>query len=235
MSDSEHRRVLPFYWIAILVLAALLAGAVFLLLRPNPPSSDSADGQTQQGESEPSPTDGADSEPETPEETTTTDDEIPETGPLRAKLSDAVAGFAVDSWVESAGLLKFGAVEAYEGFYVQVESAPDTAGDETDGGTEVEIDDGLAEPTLIAAGRWKSAEDATEWLEDWVEQQAVLPAEFKAEGMVPGVGETEVGTYRYYESPDETEAGVVWTNNDLGLVLIGEPKVVELLFTQLPL
>lgn len=220
MSDSERRSVVPFYWLAILVLAGLLAGAIFLLVRPNPPASEQSDGQEQQGEQEP---DGEGTESQEPEASDEPEPEPSETGPLRAKLSNAVEGFEVESWAESAGLIKYGAVEAYEGFYVRLSADP--AQDPED----------VSEPTLIAAGRWESVEEAQEWLEDWVEEQPILPADFKAEGKVPGVGETDVGTYRYYESPDETEAGVVWTNNDLGLLLVGESDVVELLFTQLPL
>ena len=111
MSDSERRSVVPFYWLAILVLAGLLAGAIFLLVRPNPPASEKPDGQAQQGEQEP---DGEGTESQEPEVSDEPEPEPTETGPLRAKLSNPIQGFEVESWAESAGLIKYGAVEAYE-------------------------------------------------------------------------------------------------------------------------
>lgn len=230
MSNSEQRRTVPFLWGAILVLGALLAVAIFLLVRPDGSSSSDQNNEPavaespEQEESDPDPdaskTNDADSESDA--------EEIPETGPLRAKLSDAVAGFRVDSWVESAGLLNVGAIEAYEGFYVQVAGS---AGGQDESGDEVEA----PEPTLIAAGRWESPDAVAEWLADYAAEQAVIPSELLAEGNVPGVEDEVVGTYRYFESPDGTEAGVVWGNHDVGLLLVGEPEVVELLFTELPL
>lgn len=219
---------MPFYWLAILVLAALLAGAVFLLVRPpadsDEASSDTADGQVSEGppdQDEQASDDSGDELEETPES------ENPETGPLRAKLTDAVAGFEVKAWAESAGMISYGAVEAYEGFYVRVDASASTGAGED--AAEV------VEPTLIAAGRWESRDEAAEWLTEWAEEQAVLPTELRASGLVPGVEGEDVGEYRYFESSDNSEAGVAWTNRDLGLLLVGAPEVVELLFTQLPL
>jgi|GEM_PF-2305886 len=230
MSNSEQRRTIPFLWGAILVLGALLAVAIFLLLRPD--GSSSSDQNNEPGVAESPGEDGPDPDPDASESNDADSDsdaeEIPETGPLRAKLSDAVAGFRVDSWVESAGLLNVGAIEAYEGFYVQVAGS---AGGQDDSGEEVEA----PEPTLIAAGRWESPDAVAEWLADYAPEQAVIPSELLAEGNVPGVEDEVVGTYRYFESPDGTEAGVVWGNHDVGLLLVGEPEVVELLFTELPL
>src|SRR5690625_4096749 len=129
MSNSEQRRTVPFLWGTILVLGALLAGAIFLLVRPDSSQSNEPNLGSETAQS---PTDEETSpEAEESPSESETDEEIPPTGPLRAKLTDAVGGFHVDSWVESAGLLKVGALESYEGFYVQDPGATAAETDDT--------------------------------------------------------------------------------------------------------
>lgn len=221
VSDSRRKITVPVLWTIIVVLVVLLGGAFYLLTKPG---SDANEGSNTAGDETSEP---ADSDDDGESEVGDEDDLEPTpettTGPLRAKLSDAIDDFHVGSWVESEGLIDAGAEEAYEGFYTAVDADLKDDDEET------------SEPVLIAAGRWDAAEDVEEWLESVDEDNPVIPAELVASGSVPGVDDETVGEYRYFEAPDGTEGGVVWQNRDLGLILIGQPETVETIFTQLPL
>lgn len=221
MSDSRRKITVPVLWTIIVVLVVLLGAAFYLLTKPG---SAPDNGTTTAGDETSEPADG-DDETETDADDEDDSQAAPETttGPLRAKLSDAIDEFHVGSWVESEGLIEAGAEEAYEGFYTSVDADVKDDDEET------------PEPALIAAGRWDSAEDVEEWLETVDEDNPVIPAELIVSGSVPGVDDETVGEYRYFEAPDGTEGGVVWQNRDLGLILIGQPETVETIFTQLPL